>query len=83
MYEEPTIAVEFKVEPSVESSFLYISCVHHQNMNIDTLEQMLQLIDKEDILQIPHLYTHIAVPTLVSTQVNHSLLWSKLLHSPL
>ena len=76
-YEEPTIPPELNIkrkEPSTIQKF----CIHHQNNNIGTYEQMKQLKDIANNLQITQNHTQIAPPTPSNTTVNPSKKWSKL-----
>ena len=76
-YEEPTIPPELNIkrkEPSTTQRF----CIHHQNNNIGTYEQMKQLKDIANNLQITQSHTQIAPPTPSNTTVNPNQKWSKL-----
>ena len=61
-YEEPTIPPELST-PRKELSTLKILCIHHQNNNIGTYEQLNQLTHIADNLSIQQLYTQIAAHT--------------------
>jgi hypothetical protein len=75
-YEEPTIPPELNITRK-EPSTLQIFCIHHQNNNIGTYEQMKSLKDIVDYLQILQSHTQIAPPTPPNTTVNSSKKWSK------
>jgi hypothetical protein len=75
-YEEPTIPPEFNITRK-ESSTLQIFCIHHQNNNIGTYEQMKSLKDIADNLQILQSHTQIASPTPSNITLNSSKKWSK------
>ena len=75
-YEEPTIPPELNITRK-EASTLQIFCIHHQNNNIGTHEQMISLKDIVNNLQILQSHTQIAPPTPSNTTVNSSKKWSK------
>ena len=58
-YEEPTIPPELNVTRK-ELSTLRIFCIHHQNNNVGTYEQMNQLTNIVNNLQIVQNHTQIA-----------------------
>ena len=64
-YEEPTIPPELNL-PRNEPSTIQILCIHHQNNNIATPEQMKLLKDTANCLQILHCHTQTA-PLLLQT----------------
>src|SRR5665213_608406 len=74
MYEEPTIPPELNTTRK-EPSTIQILCVHHQNNNIGTAEQMKLINDAANNLQILQSYTQIAPPTPPNITINPSKKW--------
>ena len=70
-YEEPTIPPELNVTRK-ELSTLRIFCIHHQNNNVGTYEQMNQLTNIVNNLQIVQNHTQITPLTPSNTAVNPS-----------
>src|ERR1700738_2071927 len=76
-YEEPTIPPELNITRK-EPSTMQIFCIHHQNNNIGTYEQMKLINDTANNLQILQSHTQTAPPTPPNITVNPSKKWPKL-----
>ena len=76
-YEEPTIPPELNM-PRKEPSAIQILCIHHQNNDIGTYEQLNQLTQITSNLSIQQPYIQTATHTPPNTSVNPSKKWSKL-----
>ena len=76
-YEKPTVPPELNI-PRKELSTLQILCIHHQNHNIGTYEQLDQLSRIANNIAIQHIYTQVATHIPPNTRVKPSKKWSKL-----
>ena len=79
-YEEPTKPPELN-EPRIEPLAIRILCVHHQNNNIGTIEQMDTIKNICNNLNITRTITQIAPPTPQNIEVNKSKTWNALTYS--
>jgi ribonuclease HI len=82
-YEDPITPTPLITEPQIETTTLYIYCVHHKNYPIHThltnhtFHQLLQH------LNIQHTQLLYAPPTPLPIQVNNCKIWNSLTYPPI
>ncbi|HYP42844.1 MAG TPA: RNase H family protein, partial [Candidatus Nitrosocosmicus sp.] len=79
-YDIPTPPPKYK--PETEPLAIQIMCIHHQNHNIGTPQQINNIKTAIDSLQILNYHLQIAPPTPHNTPVNKNKLWNKLIYPP-
>ena len=80
-YDEPTTPQDTPT-PQMEPLAIYILCIHHQNRNIGTTNQIDTIKITIETLQIPQYFIQKTPPTPLNTQVNKSTNWNKLPYPP-
>jgi hypothetical protein len=80
-YEEPTIPLEPN-KTRTKPLAIHIWCIHYQNNNIGTTNQINTINTTIKNLQILQHYIQIAPPTPPNTKVNKSTKWNKLIYPP-
>ena len=69
-------------KPQTQPFAIQIFCIHHQNQNIGTLNQIETIKSTIDRLQIPQYHIQNAAPTSTNTLVNKNKNWNKLIYPP-